>query len=29
MIINVTVITGYGSTLYIGIAVVFCILPIH
>ena len=22
-------ITGYGSTLYIGIAMVFCILPIH
>ena len=22
-------VTGYGSTLYIGIAMVFCILPIH
>ena len=23
------IITGYGSTLYIGIAMAFCILPIH
>ena len=26
---HVCSITGYGSTLYIGIAMVFCILPIH
>ena len=29
MVSSLKIITGYGSTLYIGIDMVFCILPIH